>query len=102
MKEELEDSVRAFVSKIVDCNPSHYHPKDHNGDFFAEKLNGAWRIRVVPKKDMDIPNYIVVGKEKVQGRVIYTNNSSLRITQCANCYSEDHLMNDASCPGIIC
>ena len=100
LKEELKDSVRAFVGKIVECSPTYYHPKDQRGEFFNGKLTGAWRLKVVPKKDMGIPNFIVVGTEKVQGKVTYTNKSSMRITQCANCYSEEHLMNDASCPGV--
>ena len=100
LKEELKDSVRAFVGKIVECSPTYYQRNDQRGEYFCGKLTGAWRLKVVPKKDMGIPNFIVVGKEKVQGKVTYTNKSSVRITQCANCFSEEHLMNDGSCQGI--
>ena len=84
----------------MDCNPSYYHPNDQNGEYFAGKLNGAWRVRVVPKKDIAVPNYIVVGREKVQGKVVYTNKSTFRTQQCSNCYGEDHLMYELSCPGV--
>ena len=55
IKEELRDSVRSFESKIMDCSPSNYHPKDVNGEYFAGKLNGAGKIRLVTKKDLGIP-----------------------------------------------
>jgi hypothetical protein len=100
MREEVKDSVGAFVGRIVDCNPCYYHPKDPNGEFFAGKLNGAWRVKVVPKKDLEVPNFIVVGREKVQGKVVYSNKSTLRTQQCSNCYGEDHLMNEVSCKGV--
>ena len=100
LKEELKDAVRAFVGKIVECSPTYYQNNDQRGEYFRGKLTGAWRLKVVPKKDIGIPNFIVVGKEKVQGKVTYTNKTSVRITQCANCFSEEHLMNDGSCQGI--
>ena len=101
MKEELKDSVKAYVSKIVDCSPCYYHPNNEHGEYFAGKLTGAWRMKVVPKKDLGVPSFIVVGKEKAQGRVVYTKKSSMRKMQCSNCYSEDHLMNERDkCPGV--
>ena len=101
MKEEIQDSVKAYVSKILDCSPCYYHPNSEHGEFFAGKLTGAWRMKVVPKKDLGVPSFIVVGKERVQGKVVYTKKSSMRAMQCSNCYGEDHLMNERDkCPGV--
>ena len=55
---------------------------------------------MVPKPDIGIPNFIVIGSSKVQGKVVYSNKANIRILQCASCISEEHLMTNPICPGI--
>ena len=100
LKEELKDSVRAFVGYIVECSPTYFQQNYQSGEYFCRKLTGDWSLKVIIKKDMGICNFIVVGKEKVQGKIMYTNKSSVRISQCVNCFCEEHFMNDGSCQGI--
>ena len=63
-------------------------------------MTGSWRVRVIPKAEVGIPNFIVIGKSKVQGKVVYSLKANIRVLQCANCFSEDHKMNSPLCTGI--
>ena len=100
IQQEIGSSVKDFVSKIIDISPCVYKNNDEMGNFFQGKLNGNWRVRVIPKVDVCVPNYISVGRIRVQGKVVYSNRANLRTQQCANCFSENHLRNDALCPGV--
>ena len=100
IKGEIGKSIKDFVSKIIDISPCYYKKEQNLGDFFNGKLTGNWRVRVVPKAEICIPNFIAVGKNNVQGKVVYGLKANMRIQQCVNCYSEEHLMNSPSCPGI--
>ena len=49
---------------------------------------------------MFVFEFISVGKERVQGKVVYSNKANLRVLQCSNCFSENHLMHSPLCTGI--
>ena len=57
-------------------------------------------MRVVPKAEIGIPNFIVIGNAKVQGKVVYSKKANISVIQCVNCFSEQHLKNSPSCSGI--
>ena len=80
---EIDKSIKDFVSKIIDISPCRYHKNYRYGEFF-------------------IPNFIVVGNAKVQGKVVYSNKANMRVQQCVNCFGEGHLMHDKACKGIKC
>ena len=81
---KIRESIGDFVSKIIEVSPCYYQKYDHLGDFFEGKLTGNWRVRVVPKLDICIPNFIVVGDAMVQGKVVYSNKANMVTQQCVN------------------
>ena len=100
IKTSIRNAIAPFVAKIIEITPCTYNNDLDFGRFFAGKLNGNWRVRVEPKEDVGIPNFIVVGKECVQGKVVYGNKATVRIQQCANCYQDDHILNSDRCTGL--
>ena len=75
-------------------------PCQHRGmtddDFFAGKFDGNWRLKVVPKRKVYIPNIIVIGQD-VMAKAVYTKRLGYKSDMCTNCYKEGHFKRD--CPG---
>jgi hypothetical protein len=66
------DSVKPFVTAVLDVSPDNYF-SDQTDDFFYGKLNGDWKLRVIPKQGIQVLNFIVVDNEsKVQAKAVYT------------------------------
>ena len=94
LKEKITDSVTPFVKKVLDVAPCMYRG-EVQGDFFAGKYDGNWRLKVIPRKSAYIPNYIVIGNE-VMGRAVYTKRLGDKEEMCSECYRPGHYRKDCS------
>ena len=67
---KIRESIKPFVKEIIDVVPC-VHKADID-DFFNGRYDGSWRVKVVPKMNRQIPNYIVVdSKAQVLGKAVY-------------------------------
>ena len=95
LKGKIIESISPFVKKVVDVVPC-MHKSNTEDDFFDGKYNGNWRIKVVPRDEYYIPNFVVIGKD-VMGRIVYTKMAGSRMEMCTECYRTGHFRVD--CPG---
>ena len=95
LKEKLYEAVAPFVKKVIEISPG-LHRGLSEDDFFAGKYNGNWRIKVIPKQKVYIPNFIVIG-DGVMGKAVYTKRLGDKSDMCTECYREGHYRKD--CPG---
>ena len=101
VKEQIFDSIKAFVKEVVEVIPLK-HGNEIGDDFFTGKFNGIWRVKVVPRVERQIPNYIVVGqKERVMGKAVYSKAAGNKLEMCADCFSTGHYKRSAGCEGPI-
>ena len=98
MSEMIKETISPFVQNVGNIVPCVYGTKD--GEFFSGKFNGNWRVRVIPKKHKQVPNFIVLGKDaKVMVKAKYIRYVSAKKEMCADCFSEDHFRLSSECPG---
>ena len=95
LKMKIKESITPFVKKVLEVTPCIYRGNTKD-DFFDGKMNGNWRIKVIPRNRVQIPNFIVVGSD-VMGKAVYTKRLDERIEMCADCYRTGHFRRD--CPG---
>ena len=99
MKTMIQEAIGPFVKNIVEIKATKHHSYGDD-DFFSNTLDGNFRIRVNPKSGVQIPNFVVIGKEqKVCAKAVYSKSLSPKANMCHDCYAIDHLMNDPLCPG---
>ena len=55
VKEQISDSVKAFVKEVIEVIPLK-HGNENGDDFFNGKYNGIWRVKVSPRLERQIPN----------------------------------------------
>lgn len=101
VKEQISDSVKAFVKEVIEVIPSK-HGNENGDDFFNGKYNGIWRVKVSPRLERQIPNYIVVGqREKVMGKAVYSKASGNKLEMCSDCFSTGHFKRAPECEGPV-
>ena len=99
MKTMIQEAIGPFVKNIVEIKATKHHSYGDD-DFFSNTLDGNFMIRVNPKSGVQIPNFVVIGKEqKVCAKAVYSKSLSPKANMCHDCYAIDHLMNDPLCPG---
>ena len=99
MKKMIQEAIGPFVKNIVEIKATKHHSYEDD-DFFSNTLDGNFLIRVNPKSGVQIPNFVVIGKEqKVCAKAVYSKSLSPKANMCHDCYATDHLMNDPLCPG---
>lgn len=90
VKEQIVDSVKAFVEEVIEVIPLK-HGNENGEDFFSGKFNGVWRVKVTPRFQRQIPNYIVVGqRERVMGKAVYSKAAGNKLEMCSDCFSTGH------------
>ena len=95
LKEKIYESVAPFVKKVVEIKPC-LHKGVTEDDFFDGKFDGNWRLKVIPKNKIYIPNFIVVGGDAL-GKAVYTKRLGDKADMCTECYKVGHYRRE--CPG---
>ena len=99
LKQKITESIKPFVKKVFEIIPC-VHKSVTDEDFFDGHYDGNWRVKVVPKSNVQIPNFIVVGHEaQVMGKAVYTKKLGGLEQMCADCFSTDHFKQTDACPG---
>ena len=97
MKLKISEAVSPFVKKVLEVFPC-VHKGVRKDDFFDGKMDGNWRLKVVPKGKVQVPNFIVIGNEsQVMGKAVYTKKIGEKEEMCADCFRTGHYKKD--CPG---
>ena len=97
MKLKISEAVSPFVKKVLEVVPC-VHKGVRKDDFFDGKYDGNWRLKVVPKGKVQVPNFIVIGNEsQVTGKAVYTKKIGEKEEMCADCFRTGHFKKD--CPG---
>ena len=95
LKERIFESVAPFVKKVLEIKPC-IHKGVTEDDFFAGKFDGNWRLKVIPKSKVYIPNFIVISGD-VMGKAVYTKRLGEHADMCTECYKTGHYRKE--CPG---
>ena len=99
LKLKITESIKPFVKEVFEIIPC-VHKSVTNEDFFDGHYDGNWRVKVVPKSNVQIPNFIVVGHDaQVMGKAVYTKKLGGLEQMCADCFSIDHFKQTDACPG---
>ena len=98
MKKVIQETIAPFVKSVGHVVPCTYGSSA--GEFFSGKYNGNWHVRVSPRADRQIPNFIVLGHDsKVMGKAKYVRKVYDRKEMCSDCFSTDHFRLAGECPG---
>ena len=98
MKSMIAETISPFVKKVGNVFPCKYGATA--GEFFEGKLNGNWRVKVNPRADRQVPNFIVIGPEtKVMVKAKYVRNEYERKQMCSDCFSTEHFRLHEDCQG---
>ena len=98
MKSMITETISPFVKRVGDVSACKYGASA--GEFFEGKLNGNWRVKVNPRADRQVPNFIVIGPEtKVMVKAKYVRNEYERKQMCSDCFSTEHFRLHADCQG---
>ena len=100
MKEQIRETIRPFVKKVVSITATTHFGKNQN-DFFSGRLTGDYKVKVVPLTEGQIPYYVSIGDQQVMGRVHYVRKMTDKKVMCDACFSTDHMMRDTGCPGVM-
>ena len=101
IKEQIFDSIKAFVKEVIEVTPL-CHGDENVDDFFKGKLNGVWRVKVSPRIERQIPNYIVVGERaKAMGKAVYSKAAGNKQEMCSDCFSTGHFKRAPQCEGPV-
>ena len=100
MKEQIKETISPFVRRVVSITATTHYGKNEN-DFFHGRLTGDYKVKVVPLKDGQIPNYVSIGEQHVMGRVHYVRKMMEKKVMCDACYSTEHMMRSPECPGVM-
>ena len=94
---QIKRAIEPFVKRILEVTATK-HVGIAEDDFFHNSYDGNFKVKVQPKENMQVPNFIVVGKD-VCAKVVYKKTSSEKKQMCLNCYSTEHYRTDPLCPG---
>ena len=98
MKSMIAETISPFVKRVGNVLPCKYGATA--GEYFEGKLNGNWRVKVNPRADRQVPNFIVIGPEtKVMVKAKYVRNEYERKQMCSDCFSTEHFRLHEDCPG---
>ena len=98
MKSMIAETISPFVRKVGNVFPCKYGATA--GEYFEGKLNGNWRVKVNPRADRQVPNFIVIGPEtKVMVKAKYVRNEYERKQMCSDCFSTEHFRLHEDCQG---
>ena len=98
MKSMIAETISPFVKKVGNVFPCKYGATA--GEYFEGKLNGNWRVKVNPRADRQVPNFIVIGPEtKVMVKAKYVRNEYERKQMCSDCFSTEHFRLHEDCQG---
>ena len=101
IKEQISDSIKAFVKEVIEVTPL-CHGDENVDDFFKGKFNGVWRVKVSPRVERQIPNYIVVGdRAKAMGKAVYSKAAGNKKEMCSDCFSTGHFKRSQECEGPV-
>ena len=95
LRSNIADVIAPFVKKVLEVAPCVYKGEIQD-DFFAGKFDGNWRLKVIPRKDAYITNFIVIGSD-VQAKAVYTKRIGENEEMCTDCYKTGYFRKD--CPG---
>ena len=82
----IVETISPFFKKVGNVFPC----KDGAtaGDFFEGKYNGQWKVKVNPRADRQVPNFIVIGPtSRVMVKAKYVRNEFERKQMCSDCFS---------------
>ena len=105
----IKEAVSPFVEKVHDITPLK-HTKRQLGDvgevalkFFEGKFDGNWRVSVSPKGTAEVPSFVAVGPENLQGTVKYSKRVQPINELCWSCYVPGHKRSDKDGEGrMVC
>ena len=105
IKAMIKEAIKPYVAEVHSISPSMWHvPNDNRTErtkrYFEGKCDGTYRVHVVPKLGMAVPNFVAVGPEFALGQVNYVKGGVDFQQQCNNCYGTGHLKSDPACPGV--
>ena len=90
LENKIRESIKPFVKSILEVTPSVYKEEDGE-DFFKGNYDGNWRIKIIPRKRKQVPNYIVVDpRAQVMAKAVYTKKVGDKLEMCSDCFSTDH------------
>ena len=70
VEKKIKEAIKPFVKKIIDVFPCVH--KAETDDFFKGHFDGSWRVKVEPKVNRQVPNYIVVDSTaQVLAKAVY-------------------------------
>ena len=101
----IKDAVSPFVDKVHDITPLKHTKRQlgHIGDealkFFEGKFDGNWRVSVTPKGTAEVPSFVAVGPENLQGTVKYSKRVQPVNELCWSCYTPGHKRSDKNDKG---
>ena len=94
LKEKILDSITPFVKRVLDIAPC-THRGTTQDDFFNGKFDGNWRLKVIPRRGIYIPNFVVIGND-VMGKAVNTKRIGDKEEMCSECYKTGHYRKDCS------
>ena len=98
MKSMIVETISPFVKKVGNVYPCKYGATA--GEFFEGKYNGHWKVRVNPRADRQVPNFVVIGPEsRVMVKAKYVRSEFERKQMCSDCFSTEHFRLHADCQG---
>ena len=101
VKFKIEEAIEPFVKNVLEVSPCVYRDSGED-DFFKERYNGNWRVKVTPRMELQVPNYIVVGsQEQVMAKAVYTKKIGSKLEMCSDCFSTGHFKKQSACSGPV-
>ena len=101
----IKDAVSPFVDKVHDITPLKHTKRqlgvigDEALKFFEGKFDGNWRVSVTPKGTAEVPSFVAVGPENLQGTVKYSKRVQPVNELCWSCYAPGHKRSDKDVEG---
>ena len=100
VEKKIKEAIKPFVKKIIDVFPCVH--KAETDDFFKGHFDGSWRVKVEPKMNRQVPNYIVVDSTaQVLAKAVYNKKVSDKQEMCADCFSTEHFKRSEDCSGPV-
>ena len=87
MKSWISEAVKPFVSEVNGVIPLKYSVNrikalpEQNRKYFEGKYDGSWRVSVSPKGAAEVPSFIAVGPDDMQGTIRYIKRG-LQLKNC--------------------
>ena len=98
MKSMIVETISPFVKKVGNVFPCKYGATAD--EFFQGKYNGQWKVKVSPRADRQVPNFIVIGPDsRVMVKAKYVRNEFERKQMCSDCFSTGHFRLHEDCQG---